>query len=171
MTSLSEQAPDFTLENTAGAEITLSETLERAQHHFNPPGPTVLLFLRGYWCSYCAEQLQTFDRLEYDLWRNYNVDILPIAGDSLPALTEMRDRHDLGFELLSDPDLSVTERYTGIEDHEHYGQIPHPGTYIVDTDGVVQYEHIAANPSDRTYANYVRHAIWRHDGQDPYPEE
>ena len=54
-----EQAPDFTLKNTAGGETTLSETLDS--------GPSVVLINRGFWCSFCAEQLATFDRVAEDL--------------------------------------------------------------------------------------------------------
>jgi len=47
-----KQAPAFELESTAGDTVSLAETLES--------GPTVVLVNRGHWCSFCAEQLQTF---------------------------------------------------------------------------------------------------------------
>jgi len=170
MTLLDTDAPDFTLSNTAGKDVTLSETISRAQHHNNPLGPTVVIFFQGWWCSYCAEQLHTFDRLEYDLWRNHNVDILPIAGDSIPQLVEMQNRFDLGIELLSDPDCEVCKEYSGTQDHDHHGQIPWPGTYIVDPEGQVTYEHVATSVGDRTYANYVCHAITSNGNRNPFPE-
>ena len=154
-----ERAPDFALSNTAGGETQLSDTLTA--------GPSVLVFNRGYWCSYCAEQLQTFGALSYDLWRNNDVDVLPIAGDPVPDLVEMRDRFELPLQLLSDGDLEVSRQYTGTEESSKYGEIPIAGTIVVDTEHVVRYAQVAENPADRTYANYVRHFL-NNDFTEPY---
>jgi len=151
-------APDFTLDSTSGKAVTLSETLD--------DGPTVVLVNRGYWCSFCAEQLQTFSEVSYDLWFNDNVDILPIITDSLGPLTEMRDRYDLDIQLLSDPDGEVAAQYSGTEETSR-GTTGVAGTYVIDTDGVVQYEQIADRPDDRTYGNFIRYFI-RDDFADPF---
>lgn len=158
---LDDPAPDFALENTAGETVRLSETLDS--------GPTVVLMNRGYWCSYCAEQMGTFSTLAYDLRRHLDIDILPIMGDPIPKLIEMRDLFEFRFQLLSDPDLEVARAYTGIEESANHGRIPIPGTFLVDTDGIVRYEQISKNPADRTYANYIRHLV-NNDYEDPYPE-
>jgi peroxiredoxin len=159
MSLLDDPAPGFTLESTAGGTISLADTLDR--------GPTVFLLNRGYWCSYCAEQLGTFGALEYDLWRHHGADVLPIMGDPVPRLVEMRDRFDLGLQLLSDPDLEVARAYTGTETHASHGEIPLSGTFVVDTAGTVRYEQIAEHPADRTYANFVRHLL-NDDFASPY---
>jgi peroxiredoxin len=57
-----EQAPEFSLETTAGDEASLSDAVG--------DGPAVVLVNRVHWCSFCAEQLQTFSEVEYDLWFN-----------------------------------------------------------------------------------------------------
>jgi len=151
-------APDFTLDSTSGEAVTLSETLD--------DGPTVVLVNRGHWCSFCAEQLQTFSEVSYDLWSNDDVDILPIVTDSLGPLTEMRDRYDLDIQLLSDPDGEVAAQYSGTEETSR-GTTGVAGTYVIDTDGVVQYEQIADRPDDRTYGNFIRYFI-RDDFADPF---
>lgn len=159
MDLLDEAAPDFTLESTAGGHVTLSETLAS--------GPSVVLLNRGHWCSYCAEQLGTFSDLGYDLWRHHGVDVLPVMGDPVERLVEMRDRFDLGLQLLSDPSLEVASAYTGVEDHPRHGEIPISGTFIVDGEGTVRYAQVAENAADRTYANYVRHVL-NDDFVEPY---
>ena len=146
-----EPAPDFALASTAGGEVRLSATLDR--------GPSVLVINRGTWCSYCAEQLQTFSNHEYDLWRHLGVDVLPVVGDPVPDLVAMRDRFDLGLQLLADPDLAVAAEYSGTEETDDHGTIPVAATYVVDEDGVVRYAQVAEHPADRTYANWVRHFI------------
>lgn len=151
MSLLGESAPQFELESTAGRKVDLRVETD--------DGPAVVLFNRGPWCGFCAEQLLTFDTLEYDLWRHEDVSILPVFGDPVPALVEMRDRFDFGMQLLSDADLDTVAAYTGVEVNDDHGRIPIPGTFIVETDGVVRYEHVAERPDDRTYANTVRHQV------------
>lgn len=159
MSLLGESAPDFTLENTAGTEITLSDTLEG--------GPTVLVFFRAAWCSFCAEQLRTFSDVSYDLWYNHDTDILPISADSVGNLVEMRDRYDLRIQLLSDPDFSVTTTYTERVEHDWRDDYTRSGTFVVDSNGTVRYEQIAEAAADRTYGNFVRYFIKR-DFSDRY---
>lgn len=153
MSLLGANAPDFTLENTAGQQISLTETLDS--------GPTIVILFRAAWCSFCAEQLKTFSDLSYDLWYNYDTDILPVSVDSLGNLTEMRDRFELRIQLLSDTDCSVTKSYTDVIEHEWRGDYSRAGTFVVDTDGIVRYEHVARAAADRTYGNYIRYFIKR----------
>ena len=159
MIEVGDEAPDFTLPSTAGGEVSLEEKLRT--------GPVVVVTNRGYWCSYCAEQLQTYSDHAYDLWRHLDVDVLPILGDPVPALVEMRDRFDLRLQLLSDADLEVVPDYAGTEQTERFGEIPLPGTFVIDGEGIVRYAHVGENPADRTYANYVRHFV-REGFEEPY---
>lgn len=154
------QAPDFMLESTAGEKVTLSDTLE--------DGPSVVLINRGHWCSFCAEQLQTFSEVSYDLWFNDGVDILPVVTDSIGPLTEMRDRYDLNVQLLSDPDGEVASQYSGTEETGR-GTTGIAATYVIDGDGNVRYEQVADHPGDRTYGNFVRYFI-RGEFTDPFDE-
>ncbi|MFB6304411.1 MAG: peroxiredoxin family protein [Haloferacaceae archaeon] len=152
------QAPSFELPSTAGDEVSLEDRLA--------DGPAVVLINRGYWCSFCAEQLNTFDEVAYDLWFNDGVDVLPVVTSSLGRLREMRDRFDWGFQLLADPEGEVAEQYSGVEETSH-GLTGVAGTYVVDTDGVVRYEQVADHPADRTYGNWVRYFI-RDDAGEAY---
>lgn len=161
MSKIGESAPEFELPDTAGGTTSLSEITD--------DGPAVLLFNRGSWCSYCAEQLQTFSALEYDLWRHLDVDVVPIVGDPVPDLVEMRDRFDLSLQLCSDEDLAVTQQYGGTEQTSGHGEIPIAATYVIDEAGTIQYEQIAQDPADRTYANYVR-AFIRDGFEIPYQD-
>lgn len=153
-----DDAPDFTLPSTAGGDVTLSDRLE--------DGPAVVLINRGYWCSFCAEQLQTFSEVSYDLWYNHDTEILPVITDPLPRVREMRDRYDLNIQLLADPDGEVAEQYSGTEQTSH-GLTGVAGTYVVDEDGTVRYEQVADHPGDRTYGNFVR-ALLKNDFEDPF---
>jgi len=153
-----EDAPEFTLPSTAGGDVTLSDRLD--------DGPAVVLVNRGHWCSFCAEQLQTFSEVSYDLWFNHDAEILPVVTDPMPRVREMRDRYDLDVQLLADPDGEVAEQYSGTEQTSH-GLTGVAGTYVVDQHGTVQYEQVADHPGDRTYGNFVRYFV-RNDFEDPF---
>jgi peroxiredoxin len=153
-----DDAPDFTLPSTAGGDVSLADRLE--------DGPAIVLINRGHWCSFCAEQLQTFSEVSYDLWFNHDVEILPVVTDPLPRVREMRDRYDLDIQLLADPDGEVAEQYSGTEQTSH-GLTGVAGTYVVDQDGIVRYEQIADHPGDRTYGNFVRYFV-TNDFEDPF---
>lgn len=162
MVDVDETAPEFDLPNTSGGTTSLSEVTDS--------GPAVLLFNRGAWCSYCAEQLQTFSALEYDLWRHLDATVHPIVGDPIPDLVEMRDRFDLRLQLLSDEELTVAREYGGVEETDAHGTIPVAATYVVDEERTIRYKQVAENPADRTYANYVR-ALIRDEYKTPYQNE
>lgn len=153
-----EQAPDFTLPSTAGGDVSLSDRLET--------GPAVVIINRGHWCSFCAEQLQTFSEVSYDLWFHEKIDVLPVVVDALPRVTEMRDRYDLDVQLQADPDGEVAEQYSGTEQTSH-GLTGISGVYVIDEEGTIQYEQVADNPADRVYGNYIRYYI-RNDYEPPF---
>jgi peroxiredoxin len=156
------RAPDFELPSTAGGTVRLSEALR--------DGPAVVVFNRGPWCRYCAEQLTTFTFLSYHLRRLLDVDVLPVLSEPVPELVDMRDRWGFGLQLLSDTDFEVIETYTDTEENDDRGRIPVPATFVVDESGTVRYEHVATRPDDRTYANYVRQFV-QNGFEDPYPGE
>lgn len=160
MTLEGSQAPEFELESTGGGTVSLADKLE--------DGPVVVLINRGHWCSFCAEQLQTFSEVSYDLWFHDKVDILPVVTDPLEDVTEMRDRYDLDIQLLADPDGEVAEQYSGTEQTSH-GLTGIAATYVVDEMGDVEYEQVSDHPADRTFGNWVRYFI-RNDYEDPFGE-
>jgi peroxiredoxin len=155
-----EQAPTFELPSTGGGTVSLTDRLE--------DGPAVVLVNRGHWCSFCAEQLQTFSAVSDDLWFNHDVDVLPVVTDSVQRLVEMRDRFDLDVQLLADPDGDVAERYSGTEEMRH-GVTGIAATYVVDEGGTVRYEQVADHAADRTYGNWVRYFV-RNEFEDPLEE-
>ncbi|WP_135365864.1 peroxiredoxin family protein [Halosimplex halophilum] len=153
-----ESAPEFELPSTAGDTVSLSDELEE--------GPAVVLINRGVWCSFCAEQLQTFSEVSYDMWFHDDVSVVPVVPDPLPEVTEMRDRYDLQIQLLADPDGEVCDRYSGTEETSH-GLTGLAATYVIDESGTVRYEQVSDTPADRTYGNWVRYYI-RNDYEPPF---
>src|ERR1700692_1186704 len=49
-----QKAPDFTLTNATGGEVSLSSLLKK--------GPVVLSFYRGEWCPFCNLELRAYQQ-------------------------------------------------------------------------------------------------------------
>lgn len=145
------QAPEFELETTNGATVSLSETLA--------DGPTVVSINRGHWCSFCAEQIATFSRVYEDLQFNYGVDVLPVVTSDYADVAAMKERFDYRFPLLADPEGAVAEQYSGTEQTERGGVTAISAIYVVDEDGEVVFEHVAEDLTDRVYGNYIRYFV------------
>ena len=97
-----DKAPDFTLKNATGKDVTLSTLLK--------DGPVVLTWYRGSWCPYCNIALQSYQA---------NLPKFKKAGARLVALTpELPDKsltatekHGLEFEVLSDVNNEVAGKF------------------------------------------------------------
>jgi len=144
-----DKAPDFTLTNAIGKEISLYEALKN--------GPVVLTWYRGGWCPYCNLTLQ---RLQVELPQ------LTAAGGQLIALSpELPDnslsttqKHELQFEVLSDEGNKVAEAYgivyklnpevaaiyeksfgLNIINGDKSNELPLAAAYVIDTDARITY--------------------------------
>src|ERR1051325_2104527 len=101
-----EQAPDFTLEDIQGNQVTLSATRGKA--------PTVLVFYRGYWRPFCAHQLSELRSL---LKVGEQVRSLAMRVDDHERTKELIDKiaadgnGAVNFTMLSDPGHKVIDAY------------------------------------------------------------
>lgn len=97
-----DTAPDFTLKNATGKEVTLSKLLK--------DGPVVLTWYRGSWCPYCNLALLSYQK---------NLSKISEAGGQFIALTpELPDKslsnsakNSLKFQVLSDVNNEVAKDY------------------------------------------------------------
>jgi len=98
--AVGEQAPDFTLEGTAGP-FTLSEHCgERV----------VLLFYPGDDTPVCTRQFCSY-RDNADIFAALDATVVGISGKGLGSKQEFADKHGLTVPLLADPDASVAKSY------------------------------------------------------------
>ena len=116
-------APDFSLFNLEGEQITLSELR----------GRPVMINLWATWCAPCRIEMPHIqDRFERYAGEGFVV--LAVDFDE-PAgiVADFRDELGLTFDILLDPGAEVQELYR----NRNY-----PSTFFVDADGVIQVQHI-----------------------------
>lgn len=79
-------------------------------------------------------------------------EILALSSDNRELQQRMIDRvaesdgRTIEFTLLSDPGAAVIGRYGLFNQDDHRGRaIPHPTTYVIDTEGVVRWKQTETN--------------------------
>src|SRR6056297_2943257 len=153
------QAPEFRLVDVDGeaAEINPA-SLEK---------PVILTFYRGGWCPYCNMHLAELRTVETEL-RGMGFDVWFVSPDK-PALLSAGKDSDFGYRLFSDPEMNAAqafgiafrlddetfERYVGSGNdlNQRSGDVhqalPVPATFIVGTDGKVQFGYVNPDYSVR----------------------
>jgi peroxiredoxin len=155
-----DPAPMFVLRDGTGAELHVQVLLET--------GPLVLCFYRGGWCPYCNLELRAYQQ-QLGRIRQLGATLVAISPELPDRTLTTAEANQLGYPVLSDADNAVARQYrlTHTIDPEvvRYqlgngndvaafngsgrAEVPLPATYIVDTDGVVQFAFVCADYTRR----------------------
>jgi peroxiredoxin Q/BCP len=112
MLETGDKAPSFTLTADDGREISLSEYRgQRVVLYFYPKAGT-----SGCTKQACALR-DVYDRVEAE-----NAVVIGISPDPPEKLVTFREKHDLPFVLLSDPDHEVAEAYGAWGEKKAFGK-------------------------------------------------
>lgn len=127
MLNLNDAAPDFTLMDDGGKEFTLSS--HRGEK-------ILLVFYPGDNTPVCTKQLCEYrDGLE--AFDGLGVRVVGISKDNARSHQQFRQKHQLPFALLSDPELKVAELYNS------KGMLGMKrSVFLVDEHGKIRYLHI-----------------------------
>ena len=147
-----QQAPDFTLPDQNGNEVTLSEL--RGQ-------PVVLYFYPKSDTPGCTTQACGIRdrRADYD---KAGARVVGVSPDTVAAQRKFADKYDLDFTLLADEDHSVADLYGVWGEKKMYGKTymgVQRATFIIDPEGVVA--HVIPKASPKTHDDVVLEALSR----------
>lgn len=146
-------APDFTVRDVENQVFSFESGAQA--------NPIVLTFFRGGWCPYCNMHLSELRLAEKQL-KEMGFDIWFISIDKPELLLESLDQPDIGYTIYSDSALNATrafglafrvddemnERYLNYDidleraSGETHHVLPAPATYIIGTDGVINFAYI-----------------------------
>ena len=125
-----DTAPDFTLPDADGHEVSLSSYRgQRVIVYFYPAAMT----------PGCTKQACDFRDSLSDLAKQ-DIAVLGISPDAPAKLAKFRDKEGLTFALLSDADRAVMQAYGAYGEKKLYGKTTVGvirSTFVVDADGKV----------------------------------
>jgi len=126
-----DQAPDFTLLDADGKEVSLSSFRgERVIVYFYPAAMT----------PGCTKQACDF-RDSLASLNSAGITVLGISPDKPAKLARFREKEGLTFPLLSDPDHAALEAYGAWGEKKLYGKVTVGvirSTFVVDADGRIE---------------------------------
>ena len=126
-----DQAPDFTLPDADGNEVSLSAYRgQRVIVYFYPAAMT----------PGCTKEACDFRDSLADL-NNAGVTVLGISPDQPATLAKFRDKESLNFPLLADADRKVLEAYGAYGEKKLYGKTMVGvirSTFVIDADGKIE---------------------------------
>ena len=148
---LNHKAPDFTLQNTNGDKVSLSDFKGRKN--------VVLLFFPLAFTSTCTEELcHTRDNLK--IYNSLEAEILGISVDSFFTLKEFKKSQNINFQLLSDFNKEVSKDYDVLyEDFFGMKGVSKRSVFIIDKEGRVAYIEVLDNASDLPDFNELQNRL------------
>ncbi|MBP5163796.1 MAG: peroxiredoxin [Spirochaetales bacterium] len=130
MLEIGTKAPDFELPDQNGETHRLSDYLgKKVILYFYPKDNT----------SGCTKQACGFSERNPQ-FREKGAVILGVSKDSVASHKKFEQNYNLGFSLLSDPELSVIKAYEVWQEKKLYGKVSMGvvrTTYLIDENGIV----------------------------------
>jgi len=164
--SKGDKAPYFTLENSDGKQISLSNLLEK--------GSVVLSFNRGNWCPFCNLEFKALQE-SISAIKNTGANLVVISPQ-LPIMSrELKQKNGFEYDILYDKGNEVAKQFGisfalpeplrpihdafGMDIPAHNGntsfELPLATTYVINKDGNITYSYINANWMKRAEPNEV----------------
>ena len=132
MLELNVKAPDFTLSDKEGKQVSLTDFLgHKVVLYFYPKDNT----------PGCTRQACAFAGA-YDEFQRMGVTVIGISKDSVASHVKFAEKYNLPFVLLSDPDLQVIRAYDVWQEKKMCGKVSMGvvrTTYIIDEEGKISH--------------------------------
>lgn len=132
-------APDFTLRDQFGQDVTLSS--------YRGTKAVVILFYPYAFSGVCTGEMAGI-RERLDEFMTFDTEVLAISCDPVYSLRAFADAEGLNFPLLSDfwPHGKVSQDFEVFDDVKG---TPRRSSYVIDRDGMLAWAVHNANPEGR----------------------
>jgi peroxiredoxin len=150
------KAPDFSLPDSTGKVVSLSSLLAR--------GPAVVTFYRGGWCPFCDLQLRAYQGVLAQV-HDLGAELVAISPQTPDFALSDVEKKQLTFPVVTDAHNQVARAYglvfalsdvlRGLQtsfgnpipkfNGDNSWELPMPGTFVLDTSGIVRLSHVDPN--------------------------
>ena len=131
MLQVGDKAPNFTLKDKDGREISMSDFLgKKVVLYFYPKDNT----------PGCTRQACAFAGA-YGEFQKRGVEVIGISKDSVASHVKFAEKYSLPFILLADPDREAIEAYGVWQEKKLYGKLSFGiirTTFIIDEQGIIE---------------------------------
>ncbi len=131
MLQIGQKAPDFTLKDKDGNDVSLSDFRgKKVVVYFYPKDNT----------PGCTRQACAFGE-SYNEFKTKNCEVIGISKDSVASHVKFAEKYDLPFVLLSDPDRVAIEAYGVWQEKKMCGKVSMGvvrTTFIIDEEGNIE---------------------------------
>ena len=131
MLQIGDNAPEFTLPNQDGKEVSLKDFRgQKVVLYFYPKDST----------PGCTKQACGFRDVNKEM-EELGVKVLGVSKDSASSHERFREKQNLNFDLLADPEKKVHEDYGVLVEKNMYGKMrisTSRDTFIIDEDGKIE---------------------------------
>ena len=136
--TVGSDAPDFTLWESPGKSVTLSEEIKK--------GPVVLVFYPADFTSVCQKELCSF-RDALAKYNSLGANVLGISVDGIFSHGAFKEKNGIQFPLLSDWEKTTIRDY-GIVNENFVGMknVAKRSVFVVDVDGKIIYTWVSEDP-------------------------
>ena len=146
MLEAGQKAPDFTLQDKDGKEVSLSEFRgKKVIVYFYPKDDT----------PGCTRQACAFAG-SYVGFQNLGAVVIGISKDSVASHQKFAQKYELPFILLADPEHKAIEAFDVWQEKNNYGKVSMGvvrTTYIINEDGMI--EKVMKNAKPDTNAEEI----------------
>jgi peroxiredoxin len=143
-------APEAMVKKRDGTPFDLAQLWDKEKDQ-----KVVVVFYRGGWCPHCQKQMAELQS-RYKDFDAAKAIVVGVSNETGDAATAFRSKLGLGFELYSDPELTMITKW-GVED---YGSgIARPATFVIEPGGAITYSKIGQSPSDHPTSDELLAAL------------
>lgn len=137
--------------------------------------PSIVVFYRGGWCPYCNTQLQQLKDIEPQL-QALGYQLIAVSPELPDTLRTMEQERKLSYQLISDYRLEaakafgiafrvdpayakLAEEKVNAKLQKYAGEtlytLPVPAVFVLDTEGVVQFQYVNPNYRVRLHSELL----------------
>ena len=146
MLNAGDKAPDFALENDRGEEISLSGLLRN--------GPLILYFYPADFTPGCTAEACSIRDIHTEI-QSVGLQVAGVSPQDADSHARFREKHELPFELLCDPDKVAARAY---DVDGPFGVGVRRATFLIGQDGTI-HDAVQADIRIGRHEAFIRNAI------------